>query len=774
MKKFIVCIAAISCLSTSLLAQESLDEKNLMLYSSFDSGVKPDMVKNDAGIKDAEGKFQLVSGKYGKAVYFGEGKKNPCELVYSAGETFKGDEWTVAAWIKLDTSGKDRGTVFRAFTTGGWKDGDLFAQFDKWNNFIFNIFDAKGNYCDSRISSKIIPAQKWTHLAFTSKNGKQKIYVNGVEVNYTTQKDVLDPGRFQKYIRIGHCSKNASPLKGSIDELKLYNKALDEKGLKGAMNPGPKKEITDLKPTFYVPFEGDVEPASGSPDASANYSKINFAKGVVGKGVVIMRHGYDSKGVLNFKGIPGLFGDAMSLSFFFIPEWEGASDDEHGLLASKGDGANWIIKEKNGALSFKLTSGDKSASAQLSTKQWKKKQPVFISAGYSISKKQMHLSVNAEKIKEAPLPSNFSFSSTCGKNALLIVGDTLTVERFQKTQANGVLDEIRIFDKELTPKECKAEFARKDTATAVVANKGWTIKEIPPSIEERKLWDLNGAWKSSTATRERICLNALWRFQLTNSPNQSPNPKDWQYLAAPGRYSGEGNGRSDHQFLIRDKNLKPVKANGMNQKWKGKSGRHYRSAWFERAFKANPDWKNKIITLCFEELGLTESGLLFLNGKEIAELSDQKEYKINIPANSLRYKGDNFIILQTYDRGNGWAWRGIKGDIFLDIFDKIMIENPAVTTSVKDKKITIEMRVKNQSGKTVKLIPECILMGENSPGEIIGKSIDLKSGETINVKLTKSGAIHIFGTILIPIFINARCRFATLMGKSLTNIPALK
>ena len=34
-----------------------------------------------------------------------------------------------------------------------------------------------------------------------------------------------------------------------------------------------------------------------------------------------------------------------------------------------------------------------------------------------------------------------------------------------------------------------------------------------PPFDERAMWDLNRAWRETTLTRERVCLNGLWRWR---------------------------------------------------------------------------------------------------------------------------------------------------------------------------------------------------------------------------------------------------------------------
>jgi DNA-binding transcriptional regulator WhiA len=56
----------------------------------------------------------------------------------------------------------------------------------------------------------------------------------------------------------------------------------------------------------------------------------------------------------------------------------------------------------------------------------------------------------------------------------------------------------------------KTEIAKKVKKSVV------TIENTPPTKKEVELWNLDGAQRRNTLTREIITLNALWRFQLLN------------------------------------------------------------------------------------------------------------------------------------------------------------------------------------------------------------------------------------------------------------------
>ena len=54
------------------------------------------------------------------------------------------------------------------------------------------------------------------------------------------------------------------------------------------------------------------------------------------------------------------------------------------------------------------------------------------------------------------------------------------------------------------------------------------------------VWDLDKSYRETTPTRERICLNGLWRWQPAQAdPGKTEPPKaNWGYFKVPGCWPG--------------------------------------------------------------------------------------------------------------------------------------------------------------------------------------------------------------------------------------------
>ena len=69
------------------------------------------------------------------------------------------------------------------------------------------------------------------------------------------------------------------------------------------------------------------------------------------------------------------------------------------------------------------------------------------------------------------------------------------------------------------------------------------VVALPAGV--KAVWDLNQAHRETTATRERICINGLWRWQPAETSVNQPPTANWGQPQVPGPWPGFG--RSDRR-----------------------------------------------------------------------------------------------------------------------------------------------------------------------------------------------------------------------------------
>jgi hypothetical protein len=127
---------------------------------------------------------------------------------------------------------------------------------------------------------------------------------------------------------------------------------------------------------------------------------------------------------------------------------------------------------------------------------------------------------------------------------------------------------------------------------------------LPPGV--RAVWDLDKAQHESTPSRERICINGLWRWQpATNDSSQVP-PGSWGYFKVPACWPGiEDYLQSDYQTLYPHPDWKNTKLGGV------------RSAWYERTITIPQNWAGRRISVELEYLN-SYAGV-YVDGRQVGQ-----------------------------------------------------------------------------------------------------------------------------------------------------------
>ncbi len=231
----IVCFCLISLVNAS--------DEGLIAYYSFDEGegnVLHDYSRNsnDGTIYGAK----WVDGKYGKALSF-DGIDDYVDCGNDA--TLNPErEITVEAWYKpisFSGTGNDPiiGKGYYSHTYPHYQyhlgvSGDTYSNY----NAMFGLSVAAGGSSKtSGTNNGFWIAGSWYHLAGTYDGTKVKFYVNGVLISSTPASGVIS--NYGKNVYLAKFSNKFSNLEhylpGTIDEVRIYNRALTESEIKADM-----------------------------------------------------------------------------------------------------------------------------------------------------------------------------------------------------------------------------------------------------------------------------------------------------------------------------------------------------------------------------------------------------------------------------------------------------------------------------------------------------------------------------------------------------------
>jgi hypothetical protein len=121
------------------------------------------------------------------------------------------------------------------------------------------------------------------------------------------------------------------------------------------------------------------------------------------------------------------------------------------------------------------------------------------------------------------------------------------------------------------------------------------------------VWDLDKASREKTPTRERICLNGLWRWQPAGEVTDSVPAERWGYFKVPGFWPG------NTSYIQEDcQTLYP------HPGWKGADLRGLTAAWYQREVTVPEGWAGHRIALCAEYVN--SFAVVYVDGKKAGEV----------------------------------------------------------------------------------------------------------------------------------------------------------
>ncbi len=210
----------------------------------------------------------------------------------------------------------------------------------------------------------------------------------------------------------------------------------------------------------------------------------------------------------------------------------------------------------------------------------------------------------------------------------------------------------------------------------------------------RAVWDLDRAWRETTPTRERICINGLWRWQPAEPASDSIPSTNWGYFKVPGPWPGITDYmQKDSQTVHAHPSWKQLKLSGVT------------AAWHQREITIPEEWAGRRITLQVEYLN--SFAAVYLDGQRAGELRSPageldltpacrpgSAHVLTMLVVAMPLKG----VQLSYTDSNAArevkgsvARRGLCGDLFLAATPaRARIADVRVDTSVREGRIAVE------------------------------------------------------------------------------------
>jgi hypothetical protein len=118
----------------------------------------------------------------------------------------------------------------------------------------------------------------------------------------------------------------------------------------------------------------------------------------------------------------------------------------------------------------------------------------------------------------------------------------------------------------------------------------------------RVVWDLARGYRETTPTRERVCLNGLWRWRPARGGTEPVPAGGWGYFKVPGFWPGNASYiQEDCQTLH------------AHPSWKGADPRAVTAAWYQREITIPRAWAGRRIALQAEYVN--SLAVVYVDGK---------------------------------------------------------------------------------------------------------------------------------------------------------------
>ena len=130
---------------------------------------------------------------------------------------------------------------------------------------------------------------------------------------------------------------------------------------------------------------------------------------------------------------------------------------------------------------------------------------------------------------------------------------------------------------------------------------------VPLPAGVRAVWDVSKAVHETTPTRERVCLNGLWRWQPAGAEAEQVPTGEWGWFKVPGCWPG-----------ISDYMQKDCQTVWAHPAWKERKMGGITAAWYQREIKVPANWNGRQVMAQVD--GLNSYAAVFVDGKKTGEM----------------------------------------------------------------------------------------------------------------------------------------------------------
>jgi len=259
--------------------------------------------------------------------------------------------------------------------------------------------------------------------------------------------------------------------------------------------------------------------------------------------------------------------------------------------------------------------------------------------------------------------------------------------------------------------------------------------EAPLPAGVKAVWDIDKAAHEKTATRERVCLNGLWRWQPARDAADAVPAGGWGFFKVPGCWPG-----------ITDYMQKDCQTVYAHPAWKDERLGGVASAWYQREIAVPAAWTGRRIALCVEYINSYAD--VYVDGRKAGEARfpaaevdltaacrPGARHALSLLVAAMPLKG---VMLSYNDTNSAKAVkgsverRGLCGDVYLAGAPRgPRIEDVSVDTSVRRGEITFGAALEGLAPEAAYTMRAQVMDGARSVRTFASppfRSADLKDG----------------------------------------------
>ena len=260
-----------------------------------------------------------------------------------------------------------------------------------------------------------------------------------------------------------------------------------------------------------------------------------------------------------------------------------------------------------------------------------------------------------------------------------------------------------------------------------------TDAPLPPGVSA--VWDTRKAWTQSTPTRQRICINGLWRWQPAETDAREVPSENWGYFKVPGAWPG-----------ITDYLQKDSQIVFAHPSWKERRLSEISAAWYQREIEIPRAWAGQQIKLSADYVNSLAA--VFIDGKPVGKIffpageidlssvcRPGEKHVLSLLVSALPLKD---VMLAYRDTATGKQVkgsvprRGLCGDVYLVATSKAStLIDVKLETSVRQGQVAITAMPKNLAESARYILRARISDGGKEITQFTSKpfgSSDLKDG----------------------------------------------